>query len=442
MTLTYTEFRPKTSVKVWTWRGEEYNLTGDLISWQTSKSLTQPQGTFAIQLTDAKHNGVDWAQNIQPMDYVEIRASATGSTHKGELPIIMRGFIDAASHSFSIGNTGGPMEPRVLIQGRDYSKLLLEWQVLYLWTQNNAPQMANAAAGLGLVLNYGLPVAATSLQDFFTKTFGSMVGPIIQGLHQHWLPNIPNFVRIVDLPDYMMSSSMVQSYTGSFWNLFSYFVSPPFGELFVRDDPDYPALYARVTPYRSYIGITPSPGTELKPELNLPTAEMQSYNIGWTDNDVYTYYLTWGDQSQSQQITMPAYAVDSGNGVNMDNQSLYGTRPLIIDTPWVNAATGGNPIQIASELNQWLVQVMSGNNMFQSGNMTMQGREDYVVGKYGVVKDWDTEFYIADVNHQYTQFQRWDTSLQVVRGRPLSLSKSNNNTSGPTSHGNTATSGG
>src|SRR5579875_3297474 len=108
MTLQYQNFRPQCSIKVFTQTGDIYDLTGDIISWQTQKSLTQPQGTFAIQLADTKHaGGKDWTAFVSPMDYVEIRASATGTkTSQGVLPIIMRGFTDVISHSMSLGQTG------------------------------------------------------------------------------------------------------------------------------------------------------------------------------------------------------------------------------------------------------------------------------------------------------------------------------------------------
>jgi len=123
--MSYTNFRPQTHVLVRTWRGSvrknvEYTLTGDLVSWQTQKSLSQPQGTFAITLTANKHNGLDWSQIVKPMDYVEIRASSTGRlTSKGEYPIIMRGFVDSVTKNTAFGAQGGPTEPRIYIQGRD-----------------------------------------------------------------------------------------------------------------------------------------------------------------------------------------------------------------------------------------------------------------------------------------------------------------------------------
>lgn len=433
MSLTVQSFRPKFSITVHTWRGQTFDLTGDVVSWTTTKSLAQPQGQFVIQLTANKHNGYDWYYWIQPMDYVEIRASATGRTVNGELPIIMRGFVDSTSGSFNIGQQGGPTEPRIIIQGRDFSKLLLEWQILYLWEQNNPLQGAAGPTGMGLLvlLNGQVPMQNESLNALCHQLFDALVTKMAVQPVQSLIDAVPDLEAAFSFPDYETWLMTVASYSGSFWNLFSYLASPPFGELFVWDAPNGPQLVGRMTPYKTYDGVTPSPGKALEPTITIDQSEIQAYQFGRTDNDVYTYYLTWGDATVvNSNLGQAAYALEPGNGVPTSNANLYGTRPLIIDSPWLSPLSGAqqgkpnnNAFTQAVDMNKWLMAVMKDNPRFEQGTFTVHGHEKYAIGQYATLPQWGTEYYIAGVQHNYVQYQTWQTQLTVERGRPLGGSK-------------------
>lgn len=395
------------------------------MSWQTTKALSQSQGTFTINLVARRDSKGDWSDKIEAMDFVEIRASENGSLVNGQLPIVMRGFVDFLEHSLAFGSTGGPSEPRIIISGRDYAKLLIEWQVLYLWTQNNLPQLAALNNGFGLLFNYNLQTVGALLDSFFDQAFKGIVQPIVTGLQNNRIPSLPSLIPSFDLPNYEMSFMQVQSYTGSFWNLFQYFISPPFGELFIWDDDTGPTMTARMTPYRSYDGYVPSPGKVLKPSITIYTTDATSYNIVKTDASVYNYFLVWGDASQLTQQTMPAFSIDKGNGVNTAGQDLYGTRPLIVDSPWINpfdqtntAKPNSDPFSDAAELNQWLMYTMQDNQRFKMGSMTLHGSSRYKIGQYAEIDGWNQEYYISGVSHNYQQFQTWTTQLNLVRGRP------------------------
>lgn len=432
MTMNLVEFRPKFSIIAHTMRGENYILTDDVVSWQTQKAISQPQGTFAIGLVAKKHSGKTWDELLQPMDYIEIRAIQ--NPRAGEMPIIMRGFIDYAGKSGTFAQTGGPSEPRVTIQGRDYSKLLLEWQVLYLFTSNNQVKTAEAPGGIGfgLQMNYGIPTKLMPIPSFFNELNTHLADPIIKGLHAYNV-DIPAWKYHTDLPDWEMTTTPILSYTGSFWNLYAYFASAPFGELFVRDDQDGPALYARMPPYKTYEGGTPSPASQIPTIITISTAEMQ-YSLGRTDNDVYNYFLTWGDAMQGVGLTMPSFATNPNNGVNLPGQNLYGPRPLIVDSTWVNPYSSNgkkanqNALTQASTLNQWLINVMSENQKFKTGTLTVAGRFEYQIGQYANVSEWDEEYYISGVSHNFVAFQQWTAQLQVVRGRPLNGAKNTTTT--------------
>lgn len=441
MTFNYVAFQPAFSILCHTMRGETYTLTGDVVSWQTQKAISQPQGTFVINLVARKRGGQTWDELLQPMDYIEIRAHE--NPRPGTIPVIMRGFVDYVSKSATFAQAGGPSEPRVTIQGRDYSKLLLEWQVLYLYTMNNQLKMSTAAGSalpFGLTYNYGIPSKLMPLPTFFNELNTHLAEPIVKGLHGY-NSNVPDWRFAIDLPNWEMTTTPILSYTGSFWNLYAYFASAPFGELFIRDDEAGPTLYARMPPYKTYEGGTPPPASQIPTNITISTSEMQTYTVGRTDNDVYDYFLTWGDAMQGVGLTMPSFATDPNNGVNTLGQSLYGPRPLIIDSTWVNPYSSNgkknnqNALAQASTLNVWLMNVMSENQFFKMGTFTVAGRHEYQIGQYANVAEWDEEYYIEGVSHNFVYPQLWTTQLQVVRGRPLSgtgtaASTSPNNPSG------------
>lgn len=74
-------------------------------------------------------------------------------------------------------------------------------------------------------------------------------------------------------------------------------------------------------------------------------------------------------------------------------------------------------------MNKWLMAVMRDNPRFEQGTFTVHGHEKYAIGQYATLPQWDTEYYIAGVQHNYVQYQTWQTQLSVERGRPLAGSK-------------------
>ena len=424
-------YTPQTQVVVHTWRGQTYDLTNSLMttsapSWTRTKTLETAAGTFTLNLLPNQ----PWQKLLMPMDYVEIRASKTGKKVNGKFPIIMRGFIDRVGDSKQFGSTGGPSEPRLVIIGRDYTKLLIEWQILYLFTQNtfksggNLASIAAQAQGFGMYLNFDLPIYPTSITSFMIAMMQKMVNPIFAGLRNYKYKSLPGLNHSFKFPDYPMSSINIMSYTGSYLNLFEYVVSPPFGELFVEEGPDTPILVSRMTPYRDLSGKTPSPAASLTNAGEI--IDISGIDTTFSDTDVYTYFLTWGASTQQVGLTQPVFATGKNNGVFQSSANLYGQRPLIIDTSWIAEYDGANPkqpnsgaIQIGSQLNEWLMATMEQNAEFLGGTISCHGDESYQIGQYRTVPATNQEFYIAGIQDSFTIKDGWTAYLTVERGRNL-----------------------
>lgn len=430
MAFTVTQFTPQTQIIAHTFRGETYDLTGDLYSWTRRKGLSPSTGSFTLNLVPRK----DWAHLLQAMDYIEIRASKNGRKVNGKLPIIMRGFIDSVSMSTQMNGQNGPAEPRITITGRDYTKLLIQWQVLYLFTQNTLNPGANdntliravnQGTGFGLYANYRIPNSPTSMNNFMNAVFQNMFRPLQQGLKKH---NYPSFVEMIPdftFPEYQVNSGPIASYTGSYLNLLQYVASAPFGELFIREDAKSPVLVGRMAPYKTITGETPRHGAKLASSGNIDA--IQSINVERSDNDLYTYFLTWAADGQLLHMTMPTFLPGLSNGVLFEKSTLYGISPLMIDTPWVSVLALGKQnspsspvLNLASDLNAWLIATMGDAQLFWNGSITCHGDETLQIGTYRTVPSTKQEFYIAGISDSYDyENNTWSASLNVVRGRDL-----------------------
>ncbi len=435
--LFYDDYIPKTTVTVYTWRGETYDLTPSLFNWQRGKYVDQSQpGTFTLNLVASQDkSGKTYADLLMPMDYVEIRASKYGKKANGKLPIIMRGFVDQATYSLSLGGSGGPQEPRIIVTGRDFTKLLIIWQVLYLWTQNtlkasgDLAKIEAEASGFGLYFNFGLPLYPESIASFFKDMMAKMISPIQASMKGFKYPiDLPWFRGDFAFPDFPISSLNVLSYTGSYWNLLQYFASPPFGELFVWDDADGPVLTSRMAPYKTLGGSTPAP-SPLTLESEGDFHNVSAINISRSDTDLYTYFLTYGASTQLVGLTMPVYVTGSGNGVITPVAGLFGVRPYTVDTSWIGEYDSSDPgkpnsnaIQIGDTLNKWLVDVMGGMQYFWSGNIACHGDENYRIGTYRTLTQRKQDYYIASIQDTFTvgsdgtTSDIWTANIGIVRG--------------------------
>lgn len=421
------EFTPQTDVRAYTWNGQTYDLTGDLVSWTRTKS--QNAGSFTLNFVPRSN----WSKILKPMTYIEIRASKSGQKVNGKLPIIMRGFVDFPGSNTQMGQTG-VSEPRAPVSGTDFTKVFLAWQILYLFTQNmftpsgskQFQRIAAQNAGFGMFANYRIPIFSPSINAFMLAAFNNIVNPVLKGLREKNYPYFPEMTHDFRYPALAMNNMPVASYTGSLWNLFEYAASPPFGEFFVRDEESGPLVIGRMTPYKTVSGAIPKFGLDIGSAGRIEG--IQGITVQQSDQDLYTYFLTWAADAQLYNMTMPTFLPGYSNGVMTDKASLYGINPLQIDTPWISLSQSNgkndSAVKLASELNAWLVAVMGDAELFWNGTINCHGDETLQIGTYRTAFNPDAnanqEFYVSQISDsfEYTANQ-WTANVQVVRGRDL-----------------------
>jgi len=493
-----TTFRPQTEILIKTWRGKTYNLTAKgqnaFVSWSTSKDTSGQPGSFTIQLTAVRDSdGQSWCDKIYPMDYVEIRA-AVNPQRSGSLPIIMRGFVETCEETLAFGDAEGGPTRSVVVQGADYTIIYQNYQIQYLWQTSTFAYAVNLMTKIfpfamdTFFQTSFLGTGGTGTLQGFIKALDSKILPVyLERLAAYFKGGIPLPISKVYMPTSpLVAPTYVENFTGTLWDLYTYYQSPPIGEMFIYDPPgsSAPELLFRIAPYRNASGNFPDiPLASHVPESLLPTYEIDpleilAFQIGRTQQNAQNYWFTEADSSLTDTLTAAAFTgtVGSVAGVSaaglspssldgmlavsgyitsgtqiyngsrpanpmVDDPSinLYGLRASDIQSPWLsgilanidttvsnggNVAANDNTLQamqeLAVDMTHWQWDVFRDNPIYLAGSITCHGREQYVVGRYirthEVTTSGYTEFYVTSVEHTFTQFEEWTTTLGVSRG--------------------------
>ena len=459
-------YRTQVDVQAWTPQGAYYHrdLMGDLKTIQTSKTTTQPYGTFTLTFTMREDAGGSWADKLPFRTYVEMCAGVG----RGTPPILMRGLLDEPGQTLTMPAAPTGPQREVTVSGRDLGAILTDWQILYLWGIDPMALYleANMQAGDALQAQLGVSAgeqrATVLLNAFITKLVN---GHAVQGL-QTALP-VPAFTPQIAIPEaYRVNFLSLQPWQGSYSNFLDYFASPPWGEDFVFDAPEGPQIIVRQTPYKNYVtGQYPLPygGTPTEngffPDITIAAGDVADHDLAINSGDqVYTYYSTTPDlasslaqsyaqffyvspgtqiqttsvskgqiQTQTQTFatrtaspttatsatptvqTSVAQARTPGSNPYYDvaKANIWGIRPLQLTTPWVSTLQqvfGTDAQAQVAALNTWLVNVFADNDKFVSGTLRVHGHEKYTVGRYAVMEPGAVASYP----------RRWEAYLQQV----------------------------
>lgn len=448
-------------------------------SFSTHKDLNSVAGQFQLQLTSVRdHQGQTYRDILHAMDYIEIRA-ADLATNASPLPVVMRGFIDSVQESLQFDQAGNPTRT-ITITGSDWGKLLNIWQVQYLWPLDPYTAYIQAIAPVPIALSsaFNIPYTVQTASQFFGYILRQIVDPVA-ALYQGVIPQMPTPTLYTAMPSFaQIAPTYVEAFTGSYWNLLTYYQSPPFGECFLLDRDADVALIARLAPYHNYFGNPVDLLNSVKGDagaLEAPVVitidDVASYQLGRTDANVYTYFLTQPDNSLPQALGVASFvsapgeaavvATDQAQGASAiagriagpvshpylnpllepkapanpiyvtDMLPIYGFRPQVVTSPWLGALLLNGVQQArsdAAQLTWWLYQTGRDNADWLAGTITLHGREDLRIGRYLVVDhgSYQMEFYIVSCDHTFVYTQpsdargTWTTTLGVSRGRKLS----------------------
>jgi len=421
MTLPVRTYAPKCRVVFYTDRHGRLDVTDrDLFSLTTRRSIGAATGMWEIQLTGRKIAGESFLTSLQPMDYVEI-SFARSPSQSGGLPIVMRGFVDNVSEQTSSGSR------RVSVNGRDYGKLLLKFQIYYLDEINPTLSLIQQA---GLEQRFEIPAGILTPTEFVRLVNQKIVGPNLSALrgNRAWIPDMQAAVSVPDR--FAVNGMAVQPFTGSVWNLLTQFASKPWIECFMTDTPSGPCLVYRFAPLRSYGATDLSSYAPSVDVTSITAADVVSMSTGISDNEVYSYYFTYPQYNLLDRTDFKAAGIDLARNPYLDAEKLarYGFLPLELSTPLIpslvpdsaGVAATKNDLELAAELNSWLIASNQSNHQFLNGSLTIKGGGGIQPGSYVQITDLDRFFYVAGASHAFSfEGGQLHTSLDVVRGSPM-----------------------
>lgn len=445
-------FSPRAEITIYTTQGDVITsdeLLSSAVTLQVVRSIDGNAGQFVLELLASLKNGHSWLDRIHAMDYITIKLG-----NKNDLHMRMRGFVDSVSETLTMSTSGAPQR-RITVTGRDYTKLLIEMNLQYLWQT----MITDSSSGsvLGLNMNFGIPAAGTMSVEAVVNL---LISTILNGdTAKNAYAFIPNFNRISKVSvsrlggsfavpaQYLIWLMAIQPYTGPFWNLITYYASAPIGEVFISDTDNGPIIVCRVAPFKdtngNYTNLSQAP---YLPDIIIDPSVVSVYNLGRLDDQVLNYFFAYPDSNANDGSPIAAYASPGITGnlfnTNFNKQSsissnpswisesvdLYGFRPLNIVTPWLTLAgafepgafgQGDNMVALASGLSSFAASVFGHNQDLLSGTLMCHGSAELIPGRYA--KFGSATYYIERVSETFdfigSSSLTWKAVLTVTRGQ-------------------------
>lgn len=427
-------YNPHFAVKIFNHAtGEPYgvDINDAIMSLDTTKNLGDPAGMWSLTLRPqifgggARTRGRTWAEIAQEMDYVEI---AFG-TRSGEEPTtVMRGFVDTARYVDTLDGSGNPQR-RVLIAGRDFGKLWLNFKVFYL------VELGQYLVGGPGLLNsfYDFAFGPFKPNEFLAEVDNRLIRRAL-GKLQARNRAIPSHRLVGQIPDSYTVNPLTtdfQAFQGPIYNLMAQVASKPYTECFFRDNPAETELVWRWAPLLAAGNRVPRPDHAGMPTVKKLTAhETTSRDMGISDNAVLNYLyapptMFGATGPQEMKATVPGYIDmqsidDEGFRPYEPPFEIYSMNPSGDPAQEQGASAGVWGAQIAANV-QWLADTMLINGHAFEGTMATHLRPDLLPGEYLALEEYNKLCYIEQVAHSFTvsDVPSVTTTLTLTRGQDL-----------------------
>lgn len=439
------QYAPVAKLKIVTKEGIQDPLP-DAVRITTHKRLGEPAGAWSLQLTTKKDSqGRTWADRVEPNDYVVIWLGRFST----QPPVIMRGLVDNVRETLNIED--GKPQRYVLINGRDYGKLLQRIKIYYIYDIDPTAGLIGAR----LEANYGIPAKDYKLAEFVRLLNSKIVTPEIIEI-QKYNKGLVDMITKINIPDNLvLNGFQYQHYEGPLLGLIEMFQGKPHLEFFITEMEKAAALVHRWAPLKTWDGKYARADSDLTQDplfadIELDADERIGRDLGLSDNETFSYFFTYPTQVLLPKLAFKTSATyfysqqdiydpnkPSNPKIIKENLERFGFLPLEVSTPFLTAqnlpsSQGGPPPyeaildtgaqQMALELNQWLVDVYGHNHKLKNGTIPIKGNENARIGRYVYFKDIDMEFYIEGVDHEFVVKESFKTTLTITRGRKRNTS--------------------
>lgn len=423
---------------------------------RTGKGVRDPAGTFYISVPDKPYSGtlidnkdgsppVGSAESlyglVEPQDIIEIRMRhGVGS---GQLPIVMRGFVSkvARSQGMTQGPDGKPFRG-VTITGQDYGKLWQQLQINYLPGYVVGEDTLTA---FKLFERYGVGFqAAMRAPDFVRTVVSAILDPYLQGIVQEE-SRLPRTIVMDEdqLVEHGTTSiSGPQNKEGTIYDLLRTFGDVgAWNELFLEDREDGVFCVYRPNPFKRLDGSHVIEDATLPATVEIDDVDVSALNVERSDENVANYF--WVRAPRFEFVNDALMRQDQALGAESDtvllgkyqntSTTLYGVKLMFLSSEMggddVETFSSGLPeaqkVARESLMANWqnyrrrqLVDSNKDNVVLESGSAQLRGNEAVRAGQYLRINrgKFSAEYYVANVQHTFVQFQSFQTSVMLERG--------------------------
>lgn len=416
---------------------------------RTSKSVREPSGGFTITLADKAHTVFyeTLYALIEPMDLIEIRMAHNPVDYAKPVegyrpPVVMRGFVSNVTRSESM--SGGKPIRTVTISGQDFGKIL---QIIQIFFLDNSVVGDNLLTELRYFQKYGEAGEAKikSAKEFVDGVLKNVINPYLKQMtsladgRSVSAEVINEWSSIVTIPGVVSPNSVAQLTDVSLHQFLSRLLDVgPFNELYVEDLEDAVRLVVRPAPF---LDTASEPLQETRAEsYALPSEDIVSMNLSRTDAGVANYFWVqntpWALYSNEDAKRAASYG-DQKSFIKFkylnSNAEYFGVRKMEVSTTLLpdDAAPSDSAksAEVKSESvksGNWLekrrtllAEINKDNVIFEHGSMRIRGNEKIKAGMQVYVTRGMTyygTFYVTKVDHEFTPFQGFYSTLTVERG--------------------------
>lgn len=434
--------------------GEHHDLTPYIMQVKTHMGMGEDSGRFTLLLNFKKR----WDLFIQPQDYVEIAFSRYLKTP----PIIMRGLVGNPRRT-RVMDDSGRLHRAITVNGENMGKAWKEYQLQYLVTQPGNQSHVGTDTDPAIQFMYplmtenfgignGKEITNILCNDLMTEITDKLLNAQIK-TWQQVNPQIPLItVKPSASWDYQIIGLNLNQVSGNVFSFIKEFGNAPWCEWVMDDFTEGPVFIYRNTPFKKKDGTYPDssdyPDHTYFPDVIIHNKDIMEEDVGKSDAEAYSYYLTYPNSFYMNQANFKAAIVsqltaateaDTQNITNphVDLQSVYryGFKMLQLGSYAIplsesKGAQDQTSFDLALRMNQWLVDVFSWNPDMLNGTLRMKGNEHARIGRYLINESENEEYYIESVDHEITIGQvgsvgndnvyNFQTSVGVTRGRGIS----------------------
>lgn len=429
---------------------------GEAGAIQTSKSVREPAGSFALTFADKINaDAADTVYGlIEPMDVIEIRlagdaykaAPGTGSFNDQQplqYPIMMRGLVTEVRRAEAIGSDGRPQRA-VMVSGQDYGKI---WQILQIVNSPFVTSVGNLITTFSFLSRFGDAAQPINSDDLVRKVVAEIINPFIATM-QSKAQGGPSPLLQLKTDSVTVTEGCVFPFGfgdwqgGSIYQMFQEFCDVgAWNELYIEDRESGPNIVYRPNPFFDQGSNYLFPTTVQPDFVEIKRADIVNMTVTRSDANVANYFWVGaGRVSMSYDNPMkqwyytadPSEVYQQGYGNN--DPELYGFRRMESTTQQGNRSEtnngNGSPDGSARDQNmanyfswmstrrQQLLAQNQDNVVLESGSLTIKGNENVRAGCYlhlthGNMKSF---YYVISATHNYIPFGSYTTTVQVERG--------------------------